>query len=64
MDSNEYNERKEAGGAPDNIIDDEDDDEDDDEVMESVDGKSDDKDAAKLVSLSALLTTTLEQQGI
>jgi vacuolar-type H+-ATPase subunit B/Vma2 len=39
-------------------------DRDDDEVMESVDGKSDDKDAAKLVSLSALLTITSERQGI
>jgi hypothetical protein len=61
-DGNESNERKEAGGAPDDIIDNEDDGEDDDEVEESIDGESDDKDAAKLVSLSALLTTMPEQQ--
>jgi hypothetical protein len=50
-DGNESNERKEAGGAPDNIIDYENNDEEDDKVEESMNGESDDEDATKFVSL-------------
>ncbi len=63
-DGDESNERKEAGGAQDDIIDYENNDKEDDEVEESINGESDKEDAAKLVSLSALLMTMPEQQGI